>query len=136
MTAVLPPSRLQVAQRLAAHLGHRDFDQVADLLSKEITYRVRGSHALAGTFSGPDAVIAHVRQLVERTDDTYDAFKWDDWLVGAHHVAALVRIHALGHGAAYAGRLLLLFGFDPADKVSEITVFVDDASGAERFFGQ
>jgi ketosteroid isomerase-like protein len=136
MAAALPPSRLQVAQRLAAHLGHRDFDEVADLLSQEVTYRVRGSHALAGTFHGPDEVIAHVRQLVDRTDDTYDAFKWDDWLVGDYHVVALFRVHAHGHGAAYAGRILLLFGFDPAEKISQITVFFDDEGGAERFFGQ
>jgi hypothetical protein len=77
-----------------------------------------------------------VRDLVDRTDNTYDAFKWEDWLVGDQHVAALVRVRAHGHGAIFAARLVLLFGFDPADKVSEITVFFEDAGAAERFFGR
>jgi ketosteroid isomerase-like protein len=134
MTSAPPPSRLRVAQQLAAHLGHLDFDNFIDLLSEEVTYRVGGNHALAGTFRGPDEVIGHVRQLVDRTGNTYDAFKWEDWLVGDNHVAALVRIHAHGHTAIYAGRLVLLFGFDPTDRISEITVFFEDAMGAERFF--
>ena len=136
MTVGPPLSRLNVAYQLAAHLGQRDFDKVVDLLSQDVTYRVGGNHTLAGTFRGPVQVVAHVRQLVERTGDTYDAFKWDDWLVGAHHVAGLVRIHAHGHAAVYSGKLVVLFGFDPADKVCEITVLFEDAGGAERFFGR
>jgi hypothetical protein len=106
------------------------------LLSPDVTYRVGGNHALAGTFRGPDEVIAHMRELVDRTGDTYDAFKWEDWLVGELHVAALVRIHARGRATIYVGRLVVLFGFDPADKVSEITIFFEDTSAAERFFSQ
>jgi len=136
MTVGPPPSRLQVAYQLAAHLGQRDFDKVLGLLSPEVTYRVGGNQVLAGIFRGPDEVIAHMRQLVERTGNSYDAFKWEDWLVGDHHVAGLVRVHAHGHGAVYAGRHVVLFGFDQADKVSEITVFFEDVGGAERFFGR
>jgi hypothetical protein len=136
MTVAPPPSRLQVAQRVAAHLGHPDFDQIIGLLSPEVTYRVVGNHALAGTFRGPDQAMAHVKQVVDWTGNTYEAFKWEDWLVGDHHVAALVRIHAHSHGAAFAARLVLLFGFDLADRVGEITVCFEDPSAAERFFGR
>jgi ketosteroid isomerase-like protein len=136
MTLETPSSRLQAAHLLAAHLGHSDFEKFTDLLSQNVTYRVGGNHALAGTFHGPDEVVAHMRHLVDSTRDTFDAIKWEDWLVGDPHVAALVRIHARGRGALYEGRLVILFGFDPANKVSEITVFFEDASGAERFFTQ
>jgi hypothetical protein len=91
---------------------------------------------LAGNFRGPDAVVAHVRDLVDRTDNTYGAVKWEDWLVGDHNVAALVRVQAQGHGAIFVSRLVVLLGFDPGDKVSQITVFFEDAGGVERFFGQ
>lgn len=134
MTAEAPPSRLQIAQRLTVHLGHRDFDQFIDLLSHDVEYRVEGNHVLAGTFRGRDEVITHVRDLVDRTDSTFDAVKWEDWLVGDHNVAALVRVHAQRRGAIYASRLVVLLGFDPADKVSEITIFFEDANGADRFF--
>jgi hypothetical protein len=123
-----------VAQQLATHLGHLDFDQFIELLSKDVTYRVAGNHTLAGTFHGPDEVLAHVRQLVDRTGNTYDAFKWEDWLIGASHVAAVVRIHVHAHAANYVGRIFVLFGFDPTDKVSEIAIFFEDAMAAERFF--
>jgi ketosteroid isomerase-like protein len=136
MTVAPPPSRLHVAQQVAAHLGHPDFDEILELLSPDVSYRVVGNHALAGTFRGPDEVIAHVKHVVDWTGNTYDPFKWEDWLVGEHHVAALVRVHAHGHGAAYAARLVMLFGFDPADKVSEITICFEDTGAAERFFGR
>lgn len=122
------------SSRLATHIGRRDFDQFADLLSADVEYRVGGSHTLAGTFRGPADVVAHVRDLVDRTDNTYEAFKWENWLVGDQYVAALVRVHAQGHGAILAARLVVLFGFDPTDKISEITVFFEDASSVERFF--
>jgi ketosteroid isomerase-like protein len=134
MTVAPPPSQLQVAQRLAAHLGHRDFENFTELLSDDVTYRVDGNHALAGTFHGPDEVVAHMRQLVDRTDNTFDALKWEDWLVGELHVAAVVRIRLQEQGAVFSGRLILLFGFNPASKISEITVYFEDADGAERFF--
>lgn len=73
---------------------------------------------------------------MDQTSDSYDALKWEDWLVGEHHVAGIVRIHAHGHGARYSGKLVVIFRFDSADKVSEITVFFEDAAGAERFFGR
>jgi hypothetical protein len=73
--------------------------------------------------------------IISRTGNTYDAFKFEDWLVGELSVVALLRIYVHGHAAAYEGRLVLLFGFDPADKVSEITVFFEDPIAAERFFG-
>jgi ketosteroid isomerase-like protein len=136
MSASPPPSQLEIAQRLAAHLGHLDFDELTDLLSQDVTYRVGGNHPLAGIFRGPDEVVAHMRQLVDWTGNTFDAFKWEDWLVGDRHVAALVRIHAQAHAAVYAGQILVLFGFDSADRVCDITIFFEDAIAAERFFGQ
>jgi ketosteroid isomerase-like protein len=135
MTDASPRSRLQIAQKLAIQLGHRDFEQVLELLSPKVTYRVGGSHPLAGTFQGPEEVVDHMRNLVERTKDTFEALKWEDWLVGQHHIAGLVRVHAQGQGTSFTARLIFLLGFDPGDKVSEITVFFEDPSAAERFFG-
>jgi hypothetical protein len=131
-----PLSRLQRAQRLAARLGHRDFDEVVDLLSTVVEYRVGGNDALASVFRGPAEVSAHMRDLADRTDQTFDAIKWEDWLVGDDYVGALVRVHAQGHGAAITTRLMILLGFDPDDRISELTVFFEDPSAAARFFGR
>ena len=135
MTGERPPSRLQIAQLLVTHVGHHDFDHFVGLLSSDVQYRVGGRQALTGVFRGRDEVAAHVRELVERTDGTYDPFKWEDWLVGDQHVAALVDVRAQGHGARIETRLVFVLRFDAADQVSEITVFFEDSSVAERFFG-
>jgi ketosteroid isomerase-like protein len=128
-------TRLQIAQELALHLGHRDFEQFLELLSPEVTYRVGGSHPLAGTYHGPDEVTDHMRDVVDRTKDTFEALQWEDWLVGQDHIAALVRINAQGHGASFSARLIFLLGFDARNKVSEITILFEDPNAAERFFG-
>jgi hypothetical protein len=77
-----------------------------------------------------------MKNLVDQTQDTYDAVKWEDWLVGDQFVAAVVRIHAQEPGMLLQSRLVVLLGFDAADKVSEITIFFEDVSGANRFFGR
>jgi ketosteroid isomerase-like protein len=136
MTAEQAPTRLQIAKSLAAHLGHRDFDQYIGLLSEDVTYRVGGNHALAGIFHGRDEVAAQMRGVVDLTGSSFDTVKWEDWLVGEHHVAAVVQVHAQGHGAIVTARQVVLLKFDPADKISEITVLVDDAGSIERFVGR
>jgi ketosteroid isomerase-like protein len=119
---------------LAAHFGHRDFETLSGLLSEDVTYRVAGNHALAGTFHGPDEVVAHQRYLADRTGNTCDAVKWEDWLVGDLHVEALVRVRLQEHVSVYVRRLVILFGFNPDNEVSEITVYFEDTSSADRFF--
>jgi ketosteroid isomerase-like protein len=135
MTDASPDSRLQIAQQLATHLGHRDFERFLEFLSPAVTYRVGGSHPLAGTYHGPGEVTDHMRDLVDRTKDTVEALQWEDWLVGQDHIAALVKIRAQGHGASFTARLMFLFGFDASNKVSEITVLFEDPNAVERFFG-
>jgi ketosteroid isomerase-like protein len=135
MTDASPHSRLQIAQQLATHLGHDDFEQFVDLLSPEVTYRVGGSHPLAGTYHGPGEATDHMRDLVDRTKDTFEALQWEDWLVGQDHIAALVQVNAQGHGASFTTRLVFLLGFDGSNKVSEITVLFEDPNAADRFFG-
>jgi ketosteroid isomerase-like protein len=105
------------------------------LISEDVTYRAGGDNALSGTFHGREEVSAHLREVVERTGDTYEALKWEDWLVGEDHVAAIVRVHAEEHGAVLTARLVILLAFDPADKISEITVLFDDARSTDRFIG-
>src|ERR1700728_259386 len=98
-------TRLEIAQQFLTHLGHRDHARAIELVSPQVTYRVLGHHSLAGTFSGPDEVTNHLVNLVERTMGTFDAFKWEDWMVGEHHVAAIADIHMRADARAFAGRV-------------------------------
>jgi ketosteroid isomerase-like protein len=136
MTDSMLPTRLGTAQEFLLHVGHHDFDEAIGLLSPGVVYRVPGRHALAGTFHGPDEVTAHLITLVERTTGTFEALKWEDWLIGQDHVAALVNVHMQSNARAYTGRHIFLVTFDLDDRISGISVFFENESSAERFFGQ
>jgi len=130
------PTRLAIAQQFMAHIGHRDVDHGIELLSPNATSRIPGSHALAGTFSGRDEIMRHLINLYERTGGTFDAYKWEDWMLGEHHVAVLASVHFNTKGQMYEGRHLLLVRFDIDDKVEEIAVFFEDQRSVERFLGR
>ncbi|MGA2302974.1 MAG: hypothetical protein ABSH29_02115 [Acidimicrobiales bacterium] len=127
--------RLARAQLFLTHIGRGDFLQAIDLLSENVTYRAQGNNALAGSFTGRDAVIRHLTELVERTKGTFEAFKWEDWLIGEHHVVGLSSIHAQSHGRIYKGRSLTVLGFNVAEEIEHITVFFEDQNAIDRFIG-
>ncbi len=123
------------AQQFLTAISRGDFVQAIDLLSENVTYRAQGNNALAGLFTGRDAVIRHLTELVERTKGTFEAFKWDDWLIGEQHVVGLSSIHAKSHGRIYKGRSLTVLGFNVAGQIDHITVFFEDQGAIDRFIG-
>ena len=129
------PTRLEAAQRFVMHIGHRDLDQAIGLLSPVVTYRVAGVSTLSRVFSGGAEVAGHLCDLVERTKGTFEAIKWEDWMVGEHHVAAWADIQMQMERREFAGRIMFLLGFDVADKIDEIIVLPEDPHAVERFFG-
>lgn len=135
MTEATHLTRLDRTQQFVTHIGRRDVEEAVDLLSAKVVYHVPGSHALSGTFAGPDAVRAHLLKLDDRARGTFEATKWEDWLVGEHHVAALADFTMSADGRLAASRVLYLFKFDIADLIVGISVFFDEESFALRFFG-
>lgn len=116
------------------HIGHRDHDQAMALLSSEVKYRVAGDHDPPWRYFGSEDVAAHLCELSERTGGTFEAIKWEDWLVGDFHVAAWADIQAQQPGRRFAGRVMFLLRFDLDDKIDEIIVLPEDPSEAARFF--
>jgi ketosteroid isomerase-like protein len=135
MTTTEPPSRLAIAQAFVLHLGHRDVEQVIELLSPDVVYRVPGNYALAGTFHGPDDVTRHLMALADRTRGTFDAFKWEDWMVGQDYVSILADIRMQIEQRTFSGRAIFLVGFGAGDKIATLSVFYEDLHAVERFFG-
>jgi ketosteroid isomerase-like protein len=129
------PTRIAIAQQFLLLIGRREFDRGVELLSPNATYRVPGNNALAGTFSGPQEIMGHLVSLFERTGGTYDAFKWEDWMLGENHVAVLANVHINTKGQMYKARHLYLTRFDAHDKIDDITVFFEDQRAADRFLG-
>ena len=116
-------------------IGRRDVAKATPLLSPHVVYRVPGHHVLAGSFSGIDEVVTHLMALADRSGGTFNAFKFEDWLVGENDVAVVVDAHMQGHGATLTERIIFLFGFDGSDHINEISVFFQNEDSIERFFG-
>jgi hypothetical protein len=132
----LPQStRLTNAQTFLTRIGLPEFDQVVELLSPQVSYSVLGNSALSGVFTGRQQVVDHISRLMDRTSGRVDVFKWEDWLIGVHHVAALADIHVELKGAVSNGRHLFVLKFDASDLIDQVTVFFEDAAAAERFYG-
>jgi ketosteroid isomerase-like protein len=126
---------MAAAQLFLSHIGRGDVDQAIDLLAENVTYVAQGNSALAGIFIGRDAVSRHLTALVERTKGTFEAFKWDDWLIGEHHVVGLSSIHGQSHGRMYKGRSVTVLAFNVADEIDHLTVFFEDQAAIDRFIG-
>jgi ketosteroid isomerase-like protein len=136
MTSEMVPdwksSRVATAQAFLRRVGHRDAGEVTELLSEHVIYRVPGHGSLAGTFTGREAVLRHLKELVELTHDTLDEVKWEDWMIGDLYLAALVQVHAQPQGRMYSGRHIYLLGFDVDNRIEEVTVFFGDEDAASR----
>ena len=129
------PTRLAIAQEFLMSVGNDNVGPSMALLSPHATYRVTGNHALAGVFSGTEDIARHLAALHQRTGGTFETVKWEDWMVGEQHVAALSDVHIRSGGQKYMARHLTLVRFDADDKILEITVLFEDESSMARFIG-
>lgn len=134
-TGTVKPTRLERTQRFLIHVGRFAPSWASEVLSPQVTYRVAGHHALAGTFSGRDEVVSHLAKVVEVTGGTFDPIKWEDWLVGESHVATIATFNIRADHRSFAGRMIYLVGFDNADLIVSIRAFFEDEDAAAQFLG-
>jgi ketosteroid isomerase-like protein len=128
-------ARVVAAQEFLTHIGRGDLGEAIELLAENVTYRAQGHSAMGGLFQGRDEVARHIRQFVEFTRGTFEAFKWEDWMVGEYHVVGLSDIQAQANGRKYRGRSLTLVTFNSAEKIDAVTVFFEDQDALDRFIG-
>lgn len=133
MSTPTPSNRAVTVERFLHHLGGRDFEEVLELLSPTVTYRVPGNNALAGVFTGREAVARHLLDIAERTDGHFDPFKQDDVMVGQSHTAVLVNVRMQRQASTLRARILILLRFDVSDRIEAVSVFFDDLEAFERF---
>jgi hypothetical protein len=129
------PKRLQLAQHFMTSVGHSDVDGAIGLLSQTAKYRVEGIHSLSGTFSAGE-IADHLIAVFRRTAGTFDATKFDDWLIGEYHAGCVVEVTFHAAGRRYAGHVVFLFRFDSFDLIDKVNVFFDDPDAISRFFGE
>ncbi len=128
--------RLRLAQTLLTQIGHSSSIPDGISLSKDITYVVHGDHVLAGTFQGVDEVKRHLGEFFARTAGTFDAIKWEDWLVGSDHVAAIATVAIRAEGKMFSGRQIFILKFDETDEIADVLIVPELSSPSNRFFGR
>lgn len=110
------------------------FEEAKKALDPDVTYTVPGTHQLAGTFVGAEAVAEHVGALLRLTSDRVDVIQWEDWLAGINHIAGLVHLRLQRDRAIADTRFLYLVSMSAEDKIKAIQVFLSDQAAVERFF--
>jgi hypothetical protein len=133
--ARLASHRVELAQQFLARTGQPDVQPALDMLSPSAVYQVVGPPSMSGTFSTPEEIRNHLVALAGRTSGAVEMTKWEDWLVGEHHVAGVAQVQVQGRAAIYRGRQLFLMAFTGTNLIDRITVFFDDEAAATRFFG-
>jgi hypothetical protein len=116
-------------------VGSSDVDGAIGVLSQTATYRVEGVHSLSGTFSAGE-IVDHLIAMISRTAGTFDATKFDDWLIGEHYAGCVVEVTFHAERRRYSGQVVFLFRFDSVDLIDRVNVFFDDADAISRFFGE
>jgi ketosteroid isomerase-like protein len=124
--------RLERASALLSRLGRSSISEAFDVLADDIIWRVPGDNQFAGVYEGREIVQQHLLDLSDATSE-FSTSKWDDWMIGTHHIAARAAIHATGSGRLFSGRQLYLLRFDVDDKINEFIVFFEDEEKADRF---
>ena len=123
-----------VAQDFLQKCFDGDISSAVELLDPGATYRVSGSHRLAGTFEGPQAVARHVRELLRETHHTVDVLKWEDWMIGVNNIAGLVNMRAQRLGAIDTFRVIFFINISEGDKIRRVELFFSDQAEVDRFF--
>ncbi|MCU1488719.1 MAG: hypothetical protein JWM85_124 [Acidimicrobiaceae bacterium] len=126
--------RVAKAQEFLGRLVDQQAERATALLSPVVEYRLQGRYPLAGDFCGPAQATGHLAKLFSEIDGTLDLLKWEDWMLGGQHVAALLVIGMQRHGRRLDAEVLILLGFTVDDQISAVDVFFKDEQQAERFF--
>ncbi len=126
--------RIAAAQEFFQRSIQGEVSSALELLDKNISFHVPGSHQLSGHFEGPEAVAQHLGKLLQLTNRTVNVLQWEDWMAGLNHVAALAHISVQRPGAVLTLRAVYLIETTDDAKIRRIEMFFDDQAAVERFF--
>ena len=127
-------SRIAVVQEFFQRSFRGDISSAIELLDESASYDVPGTHRLSGHFEGSEAVAQHLGTLLENTGHTVDILKWEDWMVGVNHVAALTHMSVQHRSAIQSFRAVYIVTIGDDAKIRRIELYFADESAVERFF--
>lgn len=125
--------RLGTLQAFLQRLFRGDLPSAVALLHENVRFRIPGRASLSGELHGRDEVARHLEEYMRFTNDTSDVLKWEDWLVGLEHVAAVTTTRMQHSGSLMTSRLVFLAAFSEDGLIEDFEVFFRDERALERF---
>jgi ketosteroid isomerase-like protein len=110
-----------------------DMGALSEIIAKDATHHVPGSHPLSGDFKGLDAVLGHYRQLAERSGGTFRVELQHLFADGRGHVMSVHRATAERAGRsmdAMGGIMFRIIG----EKVTDLDECVADLEVGDAFW--
>jgi uncharacterized protein len=126
-------SRIRVAQEFFQRYLGGDVTRASALLDDQVVYHVPGSHRPAGVFTGAEAVVNHIRDLLALIESPIDVLQWQDWMAGVDYVAGLASIHLQRKGVNVGLRIVWVLRVEEG-KIREIEAFYNDEAAIDRLF--
>jgi len=133
MTGALDDPKVQAIMAYQANVATGNIDAARTVFDPEVVYTVPGRSQLAGTYTGPDAVMGYFGRLMELTNGTY-TIPAMHWMVSDDHVSLFTTNTAERNGHAFTWTETIVFEFRGGRK-SRIDLLSGDQYGVDQFFG-
>lgn len=123
---------LQTIERLYANFAAGDIEAMTTDWTKDVVWHESGQHALAGTYEGPEQILAFFGQIFERTGGTFKAVLEhtlaDDETGYSLHTASAVR-----NDRSYEALDVLMYRFQHG-RIAEVWLFPHDQATENELF--
>ncbi|MEV5544712.1 nuclear transport factor 2 family protein [Streptomyces sp. NPDC052309] len=110
-----------------------DMDTLRELMAKDATHHVPGSHPLSGDYKGQDAIIELYRRLAEETGGTFRVELSGIAVDGRGHAVGVSRFTAERNGRRLDQTGCIVFRI-VGDKVTDLDECVEDIDASNDFW--
>ncbi|GGS92082.1 nuclear transport factor 2 family protein [Nonomuraea spiralis] len=124
---------ITVASNTYDAIAKGDLEDLGRLLADDVVFHVPGRGPMARDYSGKDAVLGYLAELLKATTGTL-RLEPESYLVGDDQVAAVLRIRGERDGRTLDDRGMQLFRIADG-KISERWSFPLDPYSVDEFFG-
>ncbi|GHB33829.1 hypothetical protein GCM10010377_25500 [Streptomyces viridiviolaceus] len=110
-----------------------DMNALRELMAKDATHHVPGSHPLSGDYKGQDAIIAMYGRLAEETNGTFRVELSSIAVDGRGHAVGVSRFTAERNGMRLDQTGCIVFRI-VGDKVTDLDECVEDMEASNGFW--
>ena len=114
-------------------LDQGDIERLADFYSVDVVWHVGGTHPLAGTYQGRDALMDYFRRVRELTGGTLRV-EPQEILGGERHTVMFTRVTAERDGRVLDVGMAQVFAVDEDGRWCEYWALADDGPAVDAFW--